>query len=224
MEKFIGYVRTSTLTQNLGLLEQESQIMNFIKKSNSELVEIIVEQESGKLNERKGLNYALDSCKKNGYTLLFTKLDRITRAVDMLFKIRDEGVKLKCLEIPELNTLTLGIFGTIGQYERELISSRTKNSLNELKRKGVKLGKPENFSKDGREKGRYVMIQNSLSNENWLKTLDVIENYIRKFQIVNYSDIARTLNNKGYKTRRGLSYKPITVKRLIEKFDVLNQI
>jgi hypothetical protein len=52
----------------------------------------------------------------------------------------------------------------------------------------------------------------------------VIENYIRKHKTVNYSDIARTLNSKGYKTRRGLNYKPITVKRLIEKFDVLGQL
>jgi DNA invertase Pin-like site-specific DNA recombinase len=52
--------------------------------------------------------------------------------------------------LPELNTLTLGIFGSVAQWERELISSRTKRGLEELKKRGVKLGTPQNFTKEGR--------------------------------------------------------------------------
>jgi DNA invertase Pin-like site-specific DNA recombinase len=81
MEKYIAYVRTSTGKQNLGLEEQQTQILDFINKNNSILIDTIVEQESGKNNQRPGLEKALNLCEKNSYILLFTKLDRLSREV-----------------------------------------------------------------------------------------------------------------------------------------------
>ena len=141
MEKYVGYVRTSTGRQVLGLDEQKSRIDQFIQVSHDELIDIITELESGKNNKRIGLDAAINLCTKNGYTLLITKFDRLSREEEFLFTLRNKGVKLSCIELPELNTLTLGIFGTVAQYERELISSRTKRSLAELK-KTKKLGTP----------------------------------------------------------------------------------
>lgn len=218
MEKFVGYIRTSTSNQNLGLKEQEKQIKDFVTKNGGDLIDIIIEQDSGKKNDRLGLLNCLEVCNKNGYTLLFTKLDRLSREVEFLFKIRDKGVKLKCLELPELNTLTLGIFGTMGQYERELISERTKRSLQVLKDKGVKLGKPENLTLESIKKGQEIRKENSLNNPNWLRCVDVIENYINKNKHINLSEISRILNKKGYKTRNGKEFQPVTIKRVIQKF------
>ncbi len=82
MEKFIGYIRTSTGKQSLGLDEQQSQIVDFVSNNDGVLIETIIEQESGKNNFRKGLEMALEKCSKHGYTLLFTKLDRLTREVN----------------------------------------------------------------------------------------------------------------------------------------------
>ena len=145
MEKYIGYVRTSTGRQVLGLEEQKSRINQFISSNGDELIEIVSEQESGKNNVRAGLEIAISLCLKHGYTLLFTKLDRLSREVEFLFTLRNKGVKLRCIELPELNTLTLGIFGSVAQWERELISSRTKRGLDELK-KTKKLGSPQNLT------------------------------------------------------------------------------
>ena len=55
MEKYIGYVRTSTGKQVLGLEEQISRINQFIASSTDLLIDIVSEQESGKNNERPGL-------------------------------------------------------------------------------------------------------------------------------------------------------------------------
>jgi DNA invertase Pin-like site-specific DNA recombinase len=93
MEKYIGYVRTSTGKQVLGLEEQKSRISQFITSNNDFLVDIVSEQESGKNNEREGLEIAVNLCVKNGYTLLFTKLDRLSREVEFLFMLRNKGVK-----------------------------------------------------------------------------------------------------------------------------------
>ena len=161
MEKYIGYVRTSTGRQVLGLEEQKSRIIQFVESNGDTLIDIISEQESGKNNERAGLEMAINLCLKKGYTLLFTKLDRLSREVEFLFTLRNKGVKLRCIELPELNTLTLGIFGSAAQWERELISSRTKRGLAELK-KTRKLGNPQNLTQSARIKGVETIKMNKI--------------------------------------------------------------
>jgi len=215
MENYIGYVRTSTGRQVLGLEEQKSRIHQFIETSNTKLVDIVTEQESGKNNKRTGLDAAINLCIKNGYTLLFTKLDRLSREVEFLFVLRNKGVKLRCIELPELNTLTLGIFGTVAQYERELISSRTKRSLAELKRNtNIKLGSPQNLTYAAKLKGVQTIIQNKMENENWKMARMFIENFQMRNGYTNYSEIARQLNLQGYKTRNGCMFSAGVVKRL----------
>lgn len=62
---------------------------------------------------------------------------------------------MKAGEKPDANTnLLLGIFSVLGQFERDLISERTKEGLKAVKKNGTKLGKPrskwstkENFIK-----------------------------------------------------------------------------
>jgi DNA invertase Pin-like site-specific DNA recombinase len=214
MEKYIGYVRTSTGKQNLGLEEQQSQIIDFVYINSAELIEIIIEQESGKNNTRRGLDMALEKCSKHGYTLLFTKLDRLTREVEFLFAVRNRGVKLRCIALPELNTLTLGIFGTMAQYEREMTSSRTKRALEELK-KTKTLGNISNLTKEGRQKGSQVVQQQRVENENWRRAKTFIEHFQMKNGYMNLTEVSNLLNENGYKTRRGCLFSPITVKRLI---------
>lgn len=214
MEKYIGYVRTSTGKQNLGLEEQQTQILDFVKNNNDDLVEIIIEQESGKNNVRRGLEMALDKCSKHGYTLLFTKLDRLTREVEFLFAIRNRGVKLRCIALPELNTLTLGIFGTMAQYEREMISTRTKRALGELK-KTKTLGTIANLTDEGRQKGSEVVKQQRVENENWKRAKTFIEHFQMKNGYLNLTEVSKLLNENGYKTRRGCLFTPTIVKRLI---------
>jgi DNA invertase Pin-like site-specific DNA recombinase len=215
MEKFIGYIRTSTGKQSLGLDEQQSQIVDFVSNNDGVLIETIIEQESGKNNFRKGLEMALEKCSKHGYTLLFTKLDRLTREVEFLFAIRNRGVKLRCIALPELNTLTLGIFGTMAQYEREMISSRTKRALGELK-KTKTLGTVANLTNEGRQKGSMTIKQQRVENENWKRAKTFVEHFQMKNGYLNLTEVSKLLNENGYKTRRGCSFSPITVKRLME--------
>ena len=214
MENYIAYVRTSTGRQVLGLEEQQLRINQFIKSAGDNLVEIVIEQESGKNNYRVKLDYATNLCIKHGYTLLFTKLDRLSRVVEFLFTLRNKGVKLRCIELPELNTLTLGIFGSVAQWERELISNRTKNGLAALKARGVKLGSPANLTVDARKKGVESIIKKRVENENWKVAKMFIENFQMKNGYINYTKISNELNIIGYKTRNGKHFNPSTVRRL----------
>jgi len=214
MENYIAYVRTSTGRQVLGLEEQQLRINQFIQSTNNNLVEIVIEQESGKNNNTVKLDYATNLCIKHGYTLLFTKLDRLSREVEFLFTLRNKGVKLRCIELPELNTLTLGIFGSVAQWERELISNRTKNGLAALKARGVKLGSPANLTVDARKKGVESIIKKRVENENWKVAKMFIEHFQMKNGYLNYTKISNELNIIGYKTRNGKHFNPSTVRRL----------
>ena len=214
MENYIAYVRTSTGRQVLGLEEQQLRINQFIQSTGNFLVEIVIEQESGKNNNRVRLDYATNLCIKHGYTLLFTKLDRLSREVEFLFTLRNKGVKLRCIELPELNTLTLGIFGSVAQWERELISNRTKNGLAALKARGVKLGSPSNLTLDARKKGVESIIKKRVENENWKVAKMFIEHFQMKNGYINYTKISNELNIIGYKTRNGKHFNPSTVRRL----------
>ena len=215
MEKYIGYVRTSTGRQVLGLEEQKSRIIQFVDTNSDLIIDIIEEQESGKNNLRVGLELAISKCLKYGYTLLFTKLDRLSREVEFLFTLRNKGVKLRCIELPELNTLTLGIFGSVAQWERELISSRTKRGLAELK-KTKKLGNPQNLTYSARLKGAQIVKLNKIENENWRRAKTFIENIFLKKGYINLTEISNDLNLNGYKTRNGCLFTPGTVRRLIK--------
>lgn len=214
MENYIAYVRTSTGRQVLGLEEQQLRINQFIESTGNNLIEVVVEQESGKNNNRIKLEYATNLCIKHGYTLLFTKLDRLSREVEFLFTLRNKGVKLRCIDLPELNTLTLGIFGSVAQWERELISNRTKAGLAALKARGIKLGSPQNLTTNARMKGVDTIVKRRCDNENWKMARMFIEHFKMKHGYMNYTHVAQELNLNGYKTRYGHEFTPASVRRL----------
>ena len=76
--------------------------------------------------------------------------------------ILKENFYLQAGEKPDANTnLLLGIFSVLGQFERDLISERTKEGLKAVKTKGTRLGKP---------KGQYN------TKENFINTLEKMIN------------------------------------------------
>jgi hypothetical protein len=108
----------------------------------------------------------------------------------------------------------LGIFGSVAQWERELISSRTKRGLEELK-KTKKLGNPQNLTSAARMKGVEAVKINKIENENWKRAKTFVEHFQMKFGYINLSELSRELNENGYKTQNGCLFSTGTVKRLI---------
>src|SRR4030095_6309592 len=110
------------------------------------------EKESGKINSRPQLLTAIDYAKEHSATLLIAKLDRLSRNASFIMTLRDTGVNFVCCDMPEANTLTIGIMAVMAQDERERISRRTKDALAVLKKRGVKLGNPKNLTDKARKK------------------------------------------------------------------------
>lgn len=216
--KYIAYYRVSTQKQGksgLGLAAQKTAVKNFLK-ADDELILEYQEVESGKNNQRKELLKAIEQCKEHQVTLLIAKLDRLSRNAAFIFTLKDAKVDFKCIDMPEANSVTIGIMAVLAQDERERISNRVKVALLELKAKGVKLGTPENLTNKSREISLQVRQKNALENENNKKATALV--IPLRNQGKSYGEIAKILNESSFKTRRGKQFTPVAVKRLYDRY------
>lgn len=143
MKQFVTYLRVSTQKQGatgLGLDAQRKMCKEFVERMNGEIVNEFVDVESGTHRDRKGLWAAIEYCSKNSTPLVIAKLDRLARDVEFTFKVINTGIDIHFTDMPQVNTMILGVFASVAQYERELCSDRTKKALDEKKRQGCKLG------------------------------------------------------------------------------------
>ena len=147
MSKFVAYLRVSTVRQGrsgLGLEAQREAVRTFIDSRAGKIIAPeFVETESGKRNDRPQLQAALARCRATGASLVVAKLDRLSRNAAFLLTLRDSGVPFVAADMPEANTLTIGILAVVAQAEREAISARTKAALAAAKARGIKLGNPK---------------------------------------------------------------------------------
>lgn len=137
-KKYVAYYRVSTKKQGqsgLGLVAQKQQVSHYLS-GKGKIINEFVEVESGKKDTRPKLQEAIMVAKENDAILVIAKIDRLARSVSFIFSLRDSGVKFECADMPEANTLSIGIFATLAQYERELISQRTKAALAAKKAQG----------------------------------------------------------------------------------------
>ena len=220
MENYIGYFRISTKHQlrdndiSLGIEAQKTAVKNYIG-TNGVMMREYVEIESGKNNNRPILEQAIRDAEKTGSTLIIAKIDRLSREVGFLFqlknRIQNSGVKIKSLDIPNMDTLNLGIYGTITQHEREVISTRTKNALAELKKTRT-LGTPANLTESARIKGVNSIKLNAINNDRNRQAQAVIKGCIEKG--MTYRAIADYLNGLNFRTRTNKSFHATSVMRL----------
>ena len=207
MQKYISYYRVSTARQGqsgLGLEAQKSAVQKFTNNCTECIVSEFTDIESGKNNNRPELQKAIDEAKKYKAHLLIAKLDRLSRNASFIFMLRDAKIDFTCCDMPQANSITIGIMAVLAQDERERISQRTKAALQELKKKGVKLGNPHNLDASAIEKGRLIRKQNARSNENNRKASALIVSL--RTQGKSFYEITNQLNSLGFKARRGGSF------------------
>lgn len=214
--QYVEYIRVSTEEQGksgLGLSAQKNAIARFLESDNGELVGSFKDVCSGSKVNRAGLMEAIAECKLNGATLVVAKLDRLSRDGFKVLNLLEElGVNYVEAESPNDSTMVKELKFILAKDERSKISSRTKAALAELKKRGVKLGSPQNLSDKSRAISAAVRREKALLNEENRKAYGFIKMGIEAGK--NLSAIANELNEYGFKTPKGGKFYPQTVKNI----------
>jgi DNA invertase Pin-like site-specific DNA recombinase len=150
MGKFVSYLRVSTDKQGrsgLGVEAQRAAVESYLNGGRWTLAAEYVESESGKRSNRPQLAKALAHAKAIGATVVFAKLDRLTRNVDLLRSLVASDVDLVFCDLPHVPPGAMGRFlltqmASVAELEGGLISERTRAALTAAKARGAKLGNP----------------------------------------------------------------------------------
>ncbi|MFH1863492.1 MAG: recombinase family protein [bacterium] len=156
--KAIGYIRVSTSEQaneGISLDNQRYKIKTYADLKNLDLVEIISDEGiSGKDLKRPGVEKLIHLIKsKKINSVIVYKLDRLTRKTKDLLYLFEDIFNKNNIHFYSLNenidTTTaqgkffLTLMGGMAQMERDLISERTQDALQELVRQKRRLGNPD---------------------------------------------------------------------------------
>ena len=152
MKKIIGYIRTSTLKQGNSIELQTHQITEYCEKNNLVLNDLIIDEGlSGKdIKNRKGFHSVLEML-ENGElgTLIVLSLSRMGRNLKQNYETIEKMIKketnlISLKENVDLSTpmgrFMVNIMSSLYQMEREMISERVSDVLNDKKKNGKVFG------------------------------------------------------------------------------------
>ena len=152
-----GYARVSTAEQKL-----ETQI-ELLKQQGCE--KIYTDIASGVREDRKGLNEML-SFLREGDVVIVYKTDRIFRSlknmIELIELFNQKGVFFKSISEPAFDTTSangkfvIQIFGAVAEFERNLISERTKAGIEGARRRKKLIGRPKGIKKETLEKYHFA--------------------------------------------------------------------
>jgi DNA invertase Pin-like site-specific DNA recombinase len=138
----IGYARVSTHDQTLNLQ------LDSLKAAGC--ARIFEDHISGTKEERKGFQEALSHL-RSGDTLVVWRLDRLGRSlrhlIDTITYLQEQGIGFKSLQ-ENIDTTSSGgklifhIFGSLAEFERDLIKERTQAGLDAARSRGRVGGRP----------------------------------------------------------------------------------
>ena len=154
--RVLGYVRVSTDEQSdsgAGLEAQRRAIKAECKRRGWQLVDVIEDAGfSAKDLKRPGIQAALQALEAGDEkALVAAKLDRLSRSMidftGLMAKAQKQGWALVALDCAVDTTTPAGeamanVLATFAQFERRLISQRTREALAVKRSQGVRLGRP----------------------------------------------------------------------------------
>jgi DNA invertase Pin-like site-specific DNA recombinase len=225
--KFISYLRVSTDKQGksgLGIEAQREAVVRYLNGGKWTLSAEYVETESGRRSDRPKLAAALAHAKAIGAKLVFAKLDRLTRNVDLLRSLVASGVDLVFCDLPSVPAGPMGRFlltqmAAVAELEAGLIGERTKNALAAAKARGTKLGNPNGArALKGKQVGNAEAVAKlKATADQRAADLKAIVEDIKRSGTTSVRGIAEELHVRGIRAPRGDTWHPTAVARLLSR-------
>lgn len=226
--RVIGYVRVSTEHQadgGISLDAQRAKLTAYAVAMDLDLVAIIEDAGlSAKSLDRPGLTRALAMLDAGAAdAILVTKLDRLTRSVkdlgDLCERYFTSGPALLSVG-DSIDTrsaagrLVLNVLTSVAQWEREACAERTREALAQLKRQGVKLGRAPLGARHCEATdaaGRRVVAEDAG------ELVTVARMRELRAERLSLREIAATLTDEGYRTKRGGEWHASTVRAVLDR-------
>jgi DNA invertase Pin-like site-specific DNA recombinase len=127
---------------------------------------IFTDHATGVNDKRQGLQDLLSILRKDDIVFVY-RIDRIFRSlrnmVDLIDRFNLLGVKFKSISESQFDTTTangnllIQLFSVLAEFERNLISERTKVGLESARRRNKLLGRPKGIKKETLKKYNYAL-------------------------------------------------------------------
>jgi DNA invertase Pin-like site-specific DNA recombinase len=218
--KFIAYYRVSTDRQGrsgLGLEAQQEAVRSYLDGGSWQLVDEVVEVESGKRNDRPKLAEALKLCRLHQATLIIAKLDRLARNVAFVSNLMESGVDFVAVDFPQANRLTVHILAAVAEHEAAMISQRTRAALAAAKARGRKLGGDRGniAAVSGLGNQASAVVRKQRADKRAGDLVPVVQSI--QAGGASLRQVAAELTRRGITSARGGSWSAVQVRRVLER-------
>jgi len=217
--KLVAYYRVSTAKQGqsgLGLAAQQEALARFAEAEGMEIASEFTEVESGKgsdaLDRRPELRAALEAAKREGCSIVVSKLDRLSRDVHFISGLMAHRVPFIVAELgADVDSFVLHIYAALAEKERRLAGERTKAGLERAKARGVVLGKH----------GKVLALQNAAQADKHALQIAPTVKQLRRGRTVR--ELVAAMNKRDVLTAKGGRWHISSVHRLLKRLDVIEQ-
>ena len=226
-KKFVSWRRVSTQKQGksgLGLEAQQSIINYFVAEANGELIADYYETYTGKnLHGCTELKKAMECAKKNDAILVIAKSDRFRNLEQALevYRLMDGSIYFCDVPLAEDKAtykFMLSLGWSLAEREAAITSLRTKQALQAKRNRGESVGNHNAMITSAmRANSIASRKQDAQLNENNRKAYKLVS--ILRGQSKSFAEIARELNESGYKTANGKQWHIVQVQRLITLYE-----
>jgi DNA invertase Pin-like site-specific DNA recombinase len=184
-----------------GLIAQQHEIKIYADAHGLTVAADFWEIVSGAEDDRPEYEKAIELCKQMGYTLIVSRLDRLSRRVSVISQLMEGKPNFICLDAPNGSNLQLHLYAAFAEHERQQISLRTRAALARVKEKlnaeGKRLGAP-----DQRANYSTVLIAQATAAEEFRRT---VRPRIQEMRVAGatFQQIADVFNQEHFPTPSG---------------------
>lgn len=220
MTLYVIYMRVSTVEQaatHLGLDSQLRRCHEYVTKKGGHLIGSYEEVASGGFKTPRPICLAaIAKCKTTGATLLISELDRLGRSLAFLTMVRQQGIAIESVQHGTMSTMVFGMYATMAERERELISTRTKAGMARAREAGIRLGSPVGF-KNGSTQNRANQDRREQAASHHAAAIRVLK--VGRLDGETFEVIAERLGKYEFKTQSGLPYTAAKLRQLWKRVE-----
>lgn len=215
MKKAVAYIRASTdeAKQTNSFAVQKAIIEDFAVKNGYSIEIIFSEYSSGRDDERKEFNKALQYCASNDAFLIAYRVDRVARTMSIFSRIQDALPMMRFANLGDIqpNLLLISVLLAVATNESQTTSTRVSAAMQHLKKEGRVFGNPH-INETCRPLGLAAIKKNAREYN------DRIKGIVEDLRLAGYNElntILDQLNFLGVKTRTGKNWNYKNLHRVL---------